>query len=191
MGIYARLKEGGDPRLDAWEVGQRWAELLRRRDPREAALRPGHGHDDDSKVLGKGFADTVQSKDPRFRVPAGVQESIWAEAARTADRFNEPGRFTALVAYEWTSMIGGDNLHRVVLYRDGADKAAQVLPFTAQDSTDPEDLARARGLREEDGWRGPRDLPQQQRQQRPHVLNPRGRAARCRLRDPAHALGSR
>jgi hypothetical protein len=40
-------------------------------------------------------------------------------------------------------MIGGDNLHRVVLFRDGADKASQVLPFTAQDSTDPEDLWKA------------------------------------------------
>jgi len=143
MGIYVRLQQGGDPRLEVWEVGRQWGELLRKRDPREAALGLGHGHDDDSKVLGKGFADAIQSKDPRFRVPAGVQESIWAEAARTADRFNEPGRFTALIAYEWTSMIGGDNLHRVVLFRDGADKAAQVLPFTSQDSTDPEDLWRA------------------------------------------------
>jgi len=143
MGIYVRLKQGGDSRLENWEVGRQWADLLRRRDARAAATGAGHSHNDDSKVLGKGFADAIQSKDPRFRVPTGVQESIWADAARTADRFNEPGRFTALVAYEWTSMIGGDNLHRVVLYRDGADKAAQVLPFTAQDSTDPEDLWRA------------------------------------------------
>jgi hypothetical protein len=143
MGIYVRLKQGGDPRLEQWELGREWAALLRNRDPREAGLPIGHRHDDSGKVLGKGFADAIQSQDPKFRVPAGVQESIWAETARTADRFNEPGRFTALVAYEWTSMIGGDNLHRVVLYRDGADKAAQVLPFTSQDSTDPEDLWRA------------------------------------------------
>lgn len=143
MGIYVRLQKGGDPRLERWEVGRGWAELLRRRDARAAAAGVGHSHSDDSKVLGKGFADAIQSKDPKFRVPAGIQESIWVEAARTADRFNEPGRFTALIAYEWTSMIGGDNLHRVVLYRDGADKAAQLLPFTAQDSTDPEDLWRA------------------------------------------------
>ena len=37
-------------------------------------------------------------------------------------------------------MIDGDNLHRVVVYRDGMTKAQKMLPFSALDSPDPEDL---------------------------------------------------
>ena len=63
--------------------------------------------------------------------------------AQTADDYNDPGRFTALTGYEWTSMIDGNNLHRVVIYRDGAEKAGRLPPFSGQDSLDPRDLWRA------------------------------------------------
>ena len=58
----------------------------------------------------------------------------------TAERYNEPGRFTALIGYEWTSNNGGNNLHRVVIFRDGKDKADQIMPFSAIDSEDPATL---------------------------------------------------
>ncbi|WP_116363940.1 DUF3604 domain-containing protein [Parahaliea mediterranea] len=73
-------------------------------------------------------------------VPPAVRESIWSQVGEVADAFNEPGHFTAFIGYEWTSMPDGNNLHRNVLFRDGADKTAQVLPFSAMDSSDPEDL---------------------------------------------------
>lgn len=78
-------------------------------------------------------------------LPAAVTEpdfvgGIWNEYLDTADRFNEPGRFTALIGYEWTSTEGGNNLHRNVIYRDGKAEARQMLPFTAADSFNPEDL---------------------------------------------------
>jgi hypothetical protein len=66
--------------------------------------------------------------------------SVWEEYLNTADRFNEPGRFTAIIGYEWTSTEGGNNLHRNVLYRNGKAEARQMLPFTAADSFNPEDL---------------------------------------------------
>lgn len=69
--------------------------------------------------------------------------SVWKEAAEAAERNNRPGEFTAFVGYEWTSMIDGNNLHRVVLFRDNAEKATQTVPFSALDSRNPEDLWQA------------------------------------------------
>jgi len=75
-------------------------------------------------------------KDERFA------HSVWEKYVATADRFNEPGRFTAFIGYEWTSTEGGNNLHRNVVYRDGADVARKVLPYTTAESFNPEDLWR-------------------------------------------------
>ncbi len=66
--------------------------------------------------------------------------AVWDRYIKIADQFNEPGKFTAFIGWEWTSMPGGDNLHRVVILRDGADKAARTFPFSATDSENPEDL---------------------------------------------------
>ena len=58
-----------------------------------------------------------------------------------AEKYNEPGRFTAFIGYEWTSNAGGgDNLHRNIIYRDNKDKADKVLPYTTFQSENPEDL---------------------------------------------------
>ncbi|MEL7446532.1 MAG: DUF3604 domain-containing protein [Pseudomonadota bacterium] len=54
---------------------------------------------------------------------------IWTTHLDTLDRYNTPGEFTALAGYEWTAMPDGNNLHRVVMFRDGSDKTSQVLPF--------------------------------------------------------------
>jgi hypothetical protein len=69
-----------------------------------------------------------------------LSRSIWDETIKVADQYNEPGRFSAMIGFEWTSTPNGDNLHRVVVFRDGADKAGQTLPFSLFDSQDPEDL---------------------------------------------------
>ncbi len=66
--------------------------------------------------------------------------SIWIDFVHKADEYNEPGRFTAMTGFEWTSSPGGNNLHRVIIHRDGAEKTAQTLPFTMFDSEHPEDL---------------------------------------------------
>jgi len=66
--------------------------------------------------------------------------TIWDEMIGFAEQHNEPGRFTAFIGYEWSAMPAGNNLHRVVVMRDDADKASQVLPYAAYDSDDPEDL---------------------------------------------------
>ena len=66
--------------------------------------------------------------------------TMWEEYIEIAERFNDPGKFTTIIGYEWTSNQGGNNLHRNVLYRDGGDKARQLLPYTSMESFNPEDL---------------------------------------------------
>ncbi len=71
---------------------------------------------------------------------AGFEASIWDRITRQADAANDPGRFTALIGFEWSSMPRGDNLHRVVVYRDGAEKVGQRVPASSFDGETPEDL---------------------------------------------------
>ncbi|WP_224483385.1 DUF3604 domain-containing protein [Robertkochia aurantiaca] len=67
-------------------------------------------------------------------------ETYWHKIIEAAEKYNQPGRFTAFIGYEWTSNPGGNNLHRNIIFRDGGDKAKQVIPFSQYDSYDPEDL---------------------------------------------------
>ena len=90
------------------------------------------------------FQEIIQSSNaaqPKEMVanPA-VKRSAWERNTATAESFNEPGRFTALIGFEWSSIVNGNNLHRVVVFRDGADRANQVLPLPMFDSVDPEHL---------------------------------------------------
>ena len=61
----------------------------------------------------------------------------WGQAIAAAEKYNEPGLFTTLHGFEWTSAPGANNLHRTVIFRDGADRVKQVLPFSTFDSQDP------------------------------------------------------
>jgi len=124
LGIYEKMALD-DPRLDEWKMGTEWKELLRQGDMMSLALA---------------FSDAIQTSEPEYLTPDSLRASIWQEASAVADKYNEPGLFTAFVGYEWTSMITGDNLHRVVIYKDGAETASQITPFSAQHSNDPEDL---------------------------------------------------
>ena len=63
--------------------------------------------------------------------------SAWQETIRSAERNNEPGKFTSFVAYEFTSLPEVRNLHRNVIF---AGDRAPPLPYSALDSQNPEDL---------------------------------------------------
>jgi hypothetical protein len=72
-----------------------------------------------------------------------VTKNVWERIVDAAEKYNEPGHFTALIGYEWTSVPKGMNLHRNVILRDGAVRAKQVVPLTTQPpfgTTDPVDL---------------------------------------------------
>ncbi|MBD1548730.1 DUF3604 domain-containing protein [Roseibium aggregatum] len=69
-----------------------------------------------------------------------LQRTMWNRIVESAERFNEPGVFTALHGFEWSSGPDANNLHRVVMFRDDADKVEDLVPFSTYDSSDPEDL---------------------------------------------------
>ncbi len=66
--------------------------------------------------------------------------TIWNRTVDSAERFNQPGTFTALHGFEWTSSPEANNLHRIVMFRDIADKVRDLVPISKYDSSDPEDL---------------------------------------------------
>lgn len=65
---------------------------------------------------------------------------LWEKHGKTVDQYNEPGKFTAFMGFEYTSMPDGDNLHRVVMFRDSPDKMGDTLPFGALGEQNPERL---------------------------------------------------
>ena len=77
------------------------------------------------------------------KVLAKVVTKIWSDYLTTTEQHNEPGKFTAFVGYEWSSLPQGNNLHRIVIYKDGKDKAIQTIPYSSAISSNPEDLWKA------------------------------------------------
>ena len=72
-----------------------------------------------------------------------VFRSVWDRQIAAAEEAYEPGRFTSFIGYEWTSLIQGNNMHRVVIYRDGGKRASMMGPYTTMPplgSPDPRDL---------------------------------------------------
>ncbi len=119
-------------------------------------------------------------KDPKIVGP--IMKSVWQQYTATAEKFNEPGRFTAMIGYEWTSVPGGNNLHRNVLFRDGKDKADQVFPFSRLEQREPREALGVDGeVRGEDRRQAARHPPQRQPLQRPDV-RARGLRAATRSR---------
>lgn len=84
------------------------------------------------------FADTLDEgkRMPEFADLRTVK-SAWQDIIESAKRNYEPGKFTTLVGYEYTSAPGGRNLHRNVIFQ--GDKVP-ALPYTALESQNPEDL---------------------------------------------------
>ena len=112
-----------DPLLLATEAGARWAKNL--------AENPA----DLFAEFGQSLLGNIDMIDSR-----PFEESIWKQVIANAERHDAPGHFTAFIGYEYTSTTDGDNLHRNVVFRDGAERVSQVLPFSSLDSDDPEDL---------------------------------------------------
>jgi len=129
MGVMQGL-EKSDRELLNGSLGREWASVLKeikRADASEdkIALRLSSQLSIDGFIKG-----SVATNNHR--------QSVWKKVTALADSHNAPGQFTAFIGYEWTQIFY--NLHRVVIFKDGAERAGEVLPFSQYDSSDPEDL---------------------------------------------------
>lgn len=127
LGGYYRFNVN-DPLVVNTDAGKQWA---------------GYIASGDSVKMIAAFTASMSDPENNYPFPEDVRRAIWTDVAQTSDDYNVPGVFTAFTGYEWTSMINGNNLHRVVIYKDSADKVAQLPPFSGQDSLDPRDLWQA------------------------------------------------
>jgi uncharacterized protein DUF3604 len=85
------------------------------------------------------FIHDVTGNNPRLNSPE-FAKATWERIIDAAEANNQPGIFTAIIGYEWSPFPNGNNLHRVVVFKDGKDKTSQVIPFSSFDSQNPEDL---------------------------------------------------
>ncbi len=86
-----------------------------------------------------GFDAVSVNKDP-LKELSGMTRTVWQRMTSFAEKYNEPGRFTAFIGFEWTSTPNGNNLHRNLVFRDGKVKADQIVPISTYDTQDPEKL---------------------------------------------------
>jgi hypothetical protein len=118
-----------DPDILQTEAGKKWAEALK---------KGGKAGYEAFVQMTREFADGKGSIPHDALVK--LYRAIWHRTVDAAERNNKPGKFSAFNGFEWTQSITGNNLHRIVVFRDGPDRTKQVIPFSEFDSTNVEDL---------------------------------------------------
>mgnify|MGYP006080291173 CR=1 FL=1 len=121
VGAMIALK-AGNPKLLANPTLQAWSEIL------------FAGEVDDARQL-----DSTQTRSdtPRELEDKDIRGNAWDYLTATADAHYDPGTFTPLIGFEFTAQKGGQNLHRVVIYRDDAETAQSLLPLSPKENSDP------------------------------------------------------
>lgn len=140
MGFFP-LIFGGAPAIMADPQGRKWNEMIHSGQGADAAI-------DIIVNFGKGTISKAIMPLPGTPAYRGA----WEETIKAAEEANDPGRFTAFIGFEWTSNTAGNNLHRNVIFRDNADRASRVEPFTTMKplgSDNPVDLWKWMGAYEE------------------------------------------
>ena len=133
MGVMSGI-DAGNKMLLATEAGQRWRD-------RQKDVIDSQPKDYSFRDLGKRSNDFYRSAIHNNIDNKAFTQSLWQRTSALADKHNDPGTFTTLIGYEWTA-VSPAHIHRVVVFKDGADKVSTVLPFSRFDSEKPEDLWR-------------------------------------------------
>ena len=129
MGFFPQLM-GGDPEVLATPQGRKWYDQIKGGQGAEAAM----------DIIASFSGNKMPKGFPTPGTPA--YRNAWQETIKAAEAYNEPGRFTAFIGYEWTAG-GSSNLHRNVVFRGNGAQAGLVEPFTTLPplgSGDPVDL---------------------------------------------------
>ncbi|WP_417609501.1 DUF3604 domain-containing protein [Parasphingorhabdus sp.] len=125
LGFLTGLQSGSEQALSS-ALGKRWRGYLEKAE--------GMG-----PIMSE-YVDMVTGARPQEVPGKAFTKTVWNYVVDVAERYNDAGKFTAFAGYEWTSMPGGRNMHRVVVFRDGPEKTKQIIPFSALESDDPERL---------------------------------------------------
>jgi Protein of unknown function (DUF3604) len=140
LGVSSLLDSNSE-QLNNSAIGQRWLKLLKEGKSRQIMVE-GKRVNVDQKLQILLDSSRASMGELEISHDESVSTTIWHQVARTADQHNDPGTFTAFIGYEWSSLPGGNNLHRNVIFRDGFSRVKDILPFSAIDSQNPEDLWR-------------------------------------------------
>lgn len=135
MGMITDLAKGA-PNIMASEQGARWSRALQ-----EGGEASASAALDLITTFSQGKMDPALIAD--YSPGSPIYASVWENMVDIVEAYNDPGNFTAIHGFEWTSLIRGNNMHRNVIFRDNANRVKQVQPMVTQPpvgSTDPMDL---------------------------------------------------
>jgi hypothetical protein len=120
MGFFPLLNSG-DRKMLADPTGKKWYDMIQEGGQQGVAAAV----EIIQALTGNSFPDAL------YLAPGtAAYRSTWDKTIKAAEKYNEPGRYTALHGYEWTSTENGANRHRVVIYRDGGFKVSLMEPYT-------------------------------------------------------------
>jgi hypothetical protein len=124
LGLAPMIAES-NPELLKTEFGRRVHDLVKSGDGVGAYLAWGEG---------------MQTRQDPLKGNDAITRTMWERLTTAAEKYNQPGKFTALIGFEWTSSPGGNNLHRNIIFRDSKAEADQIVPISQYDTQDPEEL---------------------------------------------------
>jgi len=121
MGFFPLL-QSGDPKMLADPKGKKWYNMI------QAGGQQGVSAAVEiiQSLTGNTFPEAL------YLAPGtAAYRKTWDDTIAAAEKYNDPGRYTALHGYEWTSTEDGANRHRVVIYRDEANRVGMMEPYTS------------------------------------------------------------
>ncbi len=133
MGFFPKLY-AGDPSMLADPTGRRWYDMV---------MAGGRSGVEVAVEIIMSFSHNKFPPALASKPGTDAYRNAWEVAIDAAEKHNDPGGFTAFIGYEWTSNAAGNNLHRVVVYRDDGFQASMVVPYSTippEGSPEPEDL---------------------------------------------------